>query len=371
MNLKNRDIKTFFKNLWKPVIFWTFAMFCFAFFRYYGLDHEVGILIKKDFVDTTFLTPLTILSALGTGLGILYAFVDFIVDKYLSVTMTLGLHLLIKSILYFSVTILMVSIVFSIIYIIFNLEMELSRGWWRGDKRFWAILFYIISASFVFSFLKIAIERFGRGVFLKILIGTYKNPKEEERIFMFLDLKDSTRIAENLGHLNYSQFIQDCFFDLNKVVLEYDAEIYQYVGDEVVLSWSYKKGLLNNNCIDIFFAFQQQRLSRKKYYMDKYSIYPEFKAGLHEGTLMVAEVGFVKKELAYHGDVINTSARIQAECNTYNVSLLLSEKLLKDLNIREFTTSKSLGSVLLKGKQKEVKIHTIDQNNDKFSIKNP
>ncbi len=80
----------------------------------------------------------------------------------------------------------------------------------------------------------------------------------------------------------------------------------------------------------------------------------------HGGTLMAAEVGFVKKELAYHGDVINTSARIQAECNKHNVTLLISEKLLNDLQIDITSTSEFLGNILLKGKLKEVKIHTIN-----------
>jgi len=99
---------------------------------------------------------------------------------------------------------------------------------------------------------------------------------------------------------------------------------------------------------------------RKAYYIEKYGNYPEFKAGLHGGPLMVAEVGSVKKELAYHGDVINTSARIQAECNSYNVSLLISEKLLKDLQLDKFSISRSLGNVRLKGKKEEVKIYAVE-----------
>jgi len=231
--------------------------------------------------------------------------------------------------------------------------------WWLKDERFMAILLYIILCSFIFSLMKIAAERFGRGVFIKILMGKYRTPKEEERIFMFLDLKNSTTIAERLGHLKYSQFIQDCFYDLNMIVFKYEAEIYQYVGDEAVLTWPYARGIANNNCVRLFFEFQQQRQSREGYYLKKYGVYPEFKAGLHGGTLMVAEVGFVKKELAYHGDVINTSARIQAQCNNYNVTLLLSEKLIQDITLEEFSTSESLGSVLLKGKKKEVKIHAV------------
>ncbi|MEL6919284.1 MAG: adenylate/guanylate cyclase domain-containing protein, partial [Bacteroidota bacterium] len=232
--------------------------------------------------------------------------------------------------------------------------------WWLKDERFASLLLYIIFCSFVFFLMKIATERFGKGVFLKMLIGTYRTPKEEERIFMFLDLKDSTTIAENLGHLAYSQFIQDCFHDLNMVVFKYEAEIYQYVGDEAVLTWPYAKGIANNNCIRLFFEFQQQRKSREAYYLGKYETFPEFKAGVHGGSIMVAEVGFIKKELAYHGDVINTSARIQAQCNIYDRAILLSEKLMKDITIDDFLTSNPLGSVLLKGKRKEVKIHTVN-----------
>jgi len=73
--------------------------------------------------------------------------------------------------------------------------------------------------------------------------------------------------------------------------------------------------------------------------------------------------------LAYHGDVINTTARIQAECNKYNVTLLLSEILLQDLKIDDLSTSKSLGNILLKGKQEEVKIHTVERIENHIEMK--
>ena len=81
-------------------------------------------------------------------------------------------------------------------------------------------------------------DKFGQGVLISFLLGKYHRPKEEDRIFMFMDLKSSTTHAEKLGHIKYSQFIQDCFFDITDVVIKYDAKIYQYVGDEVVLSGS-------------------------------------------------------------------------------------------------------------------------------------
>ncbi|WP_299801202.1 adenylate/guanylate cyclase domain-containing protein [uncultured Maribacter sp.] len=347
----------------QSVLFWTTAMFCYAIFRYLGVEDENALTLNPD-VDAKrlLIEPVIGISALGFGLGLIYSLIDFLLEKYMVKKTPLGINLLLKTTFHFIATILLATIIGMAASQVLKLNYDFKFGWWVYDKRFWSIMFYIIIFSIIFSLIKIAVQRFGKGQFLKTLMGSYKNPKEEKRIFMFLDLKGSTAIAEKLGHHKYSQLVQDCFLDLNEVVLRHAAEIYQYVGDEAVLSWPYKIGLANNNCIGLFFAFQEQRLNRKKYYIQKYDIYPEFKAGLHGGILMVAEVGFVKKELAYHGDVINTSARIQSECNAHNVSLLLSESLLSDLNILDSFTAKSLGKVSLKGKLEEVKIHSIEMN---------
>ncbi|WP_299221911.1 adenylate/guanylate cyclase domain-containing protein [uncultured Aquimarina sp.] len=358
----NRNLKQYIQLLWQSVLFWSVAMGLFSIFRYYGIDEEEGftVITKYSGIEGTWRALLGFTS-IGILIGIVYASIDFLFDKYTSHKLSLVYDLIIRTLLYFITTIIIFTVIMDLFSDIYDLNLNTNRGWWKENKSFWATILYIVLVSFVFSFIKIATEKFGKGVFIKMLLGKYKNPQEEKRIFMFLDLKDSTTIAENLGHFKYSQFIQDCFYDLNEVVPKHDAEIYQYVGDEAVLSWPYKKGLANNNCVDLFFSFQQKKQSKADYYQEKYGIMPEFKAGLHGGKLMVTEVGVIKKEIAYHGDVINTSARIQAECNTHKVKLLISEKLLKDLRISTHLSSTFLGSVLLKGKQKEVNIHTINR----------
>ena len=69
---------------------------------------------------------------------------------------------------------------------------------------------------------------------------------------MFMDLRGSTAIAEKLGHHKYSEMMQSCFHDLTSIVINYKASIYQYVGDEVVLTWEKERGITNNNCIKAF-----------------------------------------------------------------------------------------------------------------------
>ncbi|NNG26118.1 MAG: adenylate/guanylate cyclase domain-containing protein [Ignavibacteriaceae bacterium] len=230
---------------------------------------------------------------------------------------------------------------------LFNLELLANLLYWG----------FIISISL---FILHVSDKFGQGVLLNFILGKYHHPKEEKRIFMFMDLKSSTTYAEILGHIKYSELIQDCFFDLTDVVANNEANIYQYVGDEVVLSWDFEKGHKKNNFINTYFEYMKAIAKRSKYYEKKYGVVPEFKAGISSGYATVAEVGELKKELAYHGDVLNTASRIQGVCNKYNKSLLISEELENNLNL-DFGYKKVLiGSIELKGKLQPVNIYSIE-----------
>ena len=177
---------------------------------------------------------------------------------------------------------------------------------------------------------------------------------------MFMDLKSSTTLAERLGHIKYSQLIQDCYYDLTDIVLAYEAKIYQYVGDEVVLSWDVDKGINHQNCLKMFFAYDSLLQSKSGYYQKKYEVVPEFKAGLNLGPVTVAEVGEIKKELAYHGDVLNTAARIQSKCNDYKKKILISEQIKSRFESQSNYDFEFLGDVFLKGKENSVNIYAVN-----------
>lgn len=91
--------------------------------------------------------------------------------------------------------------------------------------------------SLIINFINQVNKKYGPGVLLPLPLGRYRTPREETRIFMFMDLKSSTATAEKLGHLRYSSFIRDCFSDINEVLFPFRAQVYQYVGDEIVVTW--------------------------------------------------------------------------------------------------------------------------------------
>lgn len=219
-----------------------------------------------------------------------------------------------------------------------------------------AALLYLLLSATVITFIKQMIDRSGPRVMRNLISGKYHHPREEERIFMFLDLRSSTTIAEQLGHIRYSRLIQDCFRDLTDCALAHEVEIYQYVGDEAVLTWEMAPGCCNNNCIYTFYDFSEVLRNRASYYNDQYGIMPEFKAGVNAGAVMVAEVGVVKREIAYHSDVLNTAARIQSKCNELGYDLLISAATQRLLPADSRLHYTSVGHLELRGKRQTVEI---------------
>lgn len=199
----------------------------------------------------------------------------------------------------------------------------------------------------------------GEGVLIKFLFGKYRKPIAENRIFMFLDIKSSTTMAERLGLEKYYSLLNDFFHEISEPVQSTNAEIYQYVGDEVVFTWKTKEGLANYNCLKIFFKIQNKVFNNKKYYQDKYGEIPNFKAGLHFGEVISAQIGDIKREIVYNGDVLNTSARIQEQCNKVNRELLISGTLLNQLNIQKEYRAEKMDIVKLRGKESSIELYSM------------
>jgi len=203
-------------------------------------------------------------------------------------------------------------------------------------------------------------DKYGPGVFASFLLGKYFHPKKEERIFMFLDLRSSTSIAEKLSAGHYFNFLKEVFQQATPSILHSKGEIYQYVGDEIVISWKTPKGTENANCIQCFYNIQSSLNNKLDYYNEKYGVVPEFKAGLHYGYVMAGEIGVVKREIAFSGDVLNTTSRIQSKCNELGVNILLSKYLLDKLNLRPDTfTPKLMGDIVLRGKEQSLSLYTL------------
>jgi adenylate cyclase len=309
--------------------------------------------------STTILVAVVLGLLYGAGVGI----TGYYLDKRFFRKLSLGKMLLYKafvSIVLFALALIVLRFVLFDIFISPSLTIaggRLNEKAW--DYLFYLLLIYYFVMSLIISFINQVNSKYGPGVLVPLLLGRYRTPKEEEKIFMFMDLKSSTATAETLGHLKYSAFIRDCFEDINEVLYEFRAQVYQYVGDEIVVMWPTREGLEDSRCIRFYFAVVKQFQDRSTHYLSTYGFMPVFKAGMHMGKVTAVEIGEIKKDIAYHGDTLNTAARIQSLCNEFQRNFLVSEYLIENSDDKKMFELERLGAIELKGKSKKVELVSV------------
>jgi adenylate cyclase len=210
-------------------------------------------------------------------------------------------------------------------------------------------IIYVL-AVVVTTLLRQLLQGMSRQRLRELLNGRYQQPEAENRIFLFVDLKDSTRLAETLGNDQYSRLVRDFFRDVSPAIAVARGEVYQYVGDEVVVTWPSATGLTFARCLHCFFDMQRAIAERHETYQRAYGVVPSFKAGAHGGLVTTVLVGTQHRELVYHGDVLNTTARIQAQCNTLSSRFLISAELRRQLGNQPEFQFTALGGQTLRGK---------------------
>ncbi|HEY9047889.1 MAG TPA: adenylate/guanylate cyclase domain-containing protein [Ohtaekwangia sp.] len=299
----------------------------------------------------------------GIFYGVTLGTITYYMDRKVSTRQPLGLVILLKAAA--ALVILFVTLLL-FRYMILDLQVipvlplgvtSLDTSAWRALTTLLLIYYFVM--SLLLNFINQMNSRYGPGVLIPLLLGRYRSPKEESRIFMFMDLRSSTMVAERLGHLHYSSFIRDCFSDINQVLHAYNAQVYQYVGDEIVITWQEREGIKDHLCIKFYFACMRALRVRDAYYLATYGFQPDFKAGMHLGVVTAVEIGEIKRDIAYHGDTLNTASRIQGMCNQYNKPLLISRALLDKLTLHRDMQSENMGEIILKGKAETTEIYSI------------
>jgi len=216
---------------------------------------------------------------------------------------------------------------------------------------YWLILFMITQLYIEIN------EKYSPGVFMDIIRGKYLQPKIEKRIIMFMDLKDSTPIAEKLGHEENFKFIRDFIYEASVALIEHRGRIYQYVGDEIVVSWIYNKRNIKR-CLASVIEARRNLQKNGEAFRRNYNIVPEFRVGIHVGDVTVGEIGVIKKDLAMSGDTMNTTARIRGAANELNQKFIVSKEFVEGAGLEEWQ-AESLGIVDLKGKGNGIELFSL------------
>lgn len=247
---------------------------------------------------------------------------------------------------------------------IFSDAVVFGRETIRYDMEHYLVKTVLFSLGVVFLFVMLLdINRLlGQRALLRLFLGRYHSPVIEDRVFMFLDMASSTSIAEQLGDAAFHRFLNDFFFDATGAILEHGGEIYKYVGDEIIVTWPLDRETGEGACIACFFDVRSEVERLRDRYMARYGLVPSFRAGIHCGPAVVGEMGDFKREVAFLGDVMNTTARIQSECRIRSRDLIISGDLMGVLSGAgaERFRFEALGTIDLRGKSGGMELFSVE-----------
>ena len=164
-----------------------------------------------------------------------------------------------------------------------------------------------------------------------------------------MDINNSTELAEKLGDIEYNNLLNDFFFDITDSILTNYGEIYRYVGDEIVVSWKLKKGLPHAHFIRTFFQAKRAIYLKREKYLQLYGLVPSFTAGFNYGKVIIGEIGEIKSQICFFGDVMYETAALEKSCKKYNSDNLVSEALLNMVDLPLIFSANEEGEVKIPG----------------------
>lgn len=217
------------------------------------------------------------------------------------------------------------------------------------DQQFVISVAVSFFAALLFNFVAQVNRLLGRRVLVRLILGRYHRPREEVRIFLLIDLRGSSQIAEQLGNLRYHAFLRRFIADVTASVVRYRGEVHRYVGDEVILTWTAEEGLRDARCLRTAFAISDTLETARPEYEADFGVVPSFWAGLHLGPIVAGEIGTVKHEIAFLGDTLNAAARIEQATRELQRQFLASAEVISTLDLPNDIESTSVGRIELRG----------------------
>ncbi|MEM9440389.1 MAG: adenylate/guanylate cyclase domain-containing protein [Pseudomonadota bacterium] len=211
-----------------------------------------------------------------------------------------------------------------------------------------------VTISFLLSLVAVTfmtVERLiGHETFLNLLSGRYHQPRQDTVIFLLIDLKGTTAIAERIGDRRFFEMVDRFISDTSEPIRAFGGDIYKFVGDEIIAYWHVNQTARPPHCLACWRAIRTKLNTLRDDYLSDFGVYPEIHGALHAGPVMIGQVGDYRREIAMIGDPLNTASRLLELTRGHQHELILSEAALAMVN-DDRETIKPMGSVTLRGRE--------------------
>jgi len=219
------------------------------------------------------------------------------------------------------------------------------------------IFSFVATAAFLFVFQLSQIV--GGRTLRDWVLGRYHHPRQEHRFFLFVDVAGSTRLAERLGPTGVHHFLNRIFVLASDPVDDHRGEIYQYVGDEIVITWRESDGRTGARPLGCFFGIERALRAASAEFVRDFGVAPRVRGALHAGPVIVGEVGGSKRDIVFHGDVLNTTSRLEDLAREHDRGLVASATALEACRDAERYALQDLGAHVLRGRARPMPVYAV------------
>ena len=206
---------------------------------------------------------------------------------------------------------------------------------------------------------------------MALLLGKHRRPYAERRFFLFVDVVGSTAITERLGALEAHRFLAGVLSAVAEPIELCRGEIYQYVGDEIVITWVEADGVADARALRCSRRTMRRVASYVRQQVSSGSSSDE-SMRRQPARVIVAnhagEVSQVRRAIVFHGDVMNTSGRLEQATREVGCFFIASAEALASLGPPPEIRTHDLGALALRGRVEPIHAFCVEHS-DRSALK--
>ena len=189
--------------------------------------------------------------------------------------------------------------------------------------------------------------------------------EEKEISVLFSDIRNFTRISEQLPPSQITLLLNDYFTCITKIIINNSGTHDKFIGDAIMSFWNAPVDVNHHekHAVKAALEMMDALADLNKGFEKKFNIRITAGIGLHSGRCRVGNMGSDDIfDYTIIGDNVNLASRLESLTKFYGVPIIISHRMLAGLSpgilVRE------LDRVRVKGKEKPVRIYTIYPNLD-------
>ena len=177
-----------------------------------------------------------------------------------------------------------------------------------------------------------AVHFIGVETLFHLMVGTYHRPVVQEKVIVFLDINDSTGLAERLGAVQTKSLVGKFLFDISKPITDHGGEIYLYKGDGLIALWEWREAVRDDRILQAIDAIFGTIKREHAAFQVQFGVVPSFRMGVHGGEVVVSEQGDTKRAIGIYGSTINIAARMEEAAKAHNVTCVISGDVVEAID---------------------------------------